>query len=118
MLGCASCTTLRREQSTIPDSAVRTAKPSVAWEVIEPTGALLGYAVRFDGTGGDRFFSVRNVWHQELGMVDASGRAWRRRPFTEDPEWLGTGTVAEGVLSILAAPEGATLQEVPLEALR
>jgi len=81
-----------------------------------------GYVVLFTDPaeperGNHQFFSVRNPWLQDIGSVDGLGRAWRLVPHSPDPEWVGTGTVLAGATSILAAPEGALLEEIPLQAL-
>ena len=70
---------------------------------------------------------MRNPWQQELGTIDAQGRAWRFVPHEREARWVGTGTLAEGARAILAeaAPVEAALRssprwscvEVPLEAL-
>jgi hypothetical protein len=61
---------------------------------------------------------VRNVWNQELGRVDADGRAWRYRPHGDQPLWLGTGPVADGVFAILGLDaDRSALVETALEAL-
>jgi len=78
-------------------------------------GALLGRVVLFEAE--DRpdapVFMVQNEVGQDLGLVDGLGRAWRYRPHQRDAEWLGTGTVAEGVALILGA-ETCLLEEVLL----
>jgi hypothetical protein len=68
--------------------------------------------VRFEDESAPEhtFFSVRNERHQELGMIDRLGRAFRYRPHERDPEWLGTGTVLDGTRRILGA--GTALVEV------
>ena len=74
--------------------------------------------MRFEETDGTRyFFSVRNAHQHELGLVDSFGRAYRYRPHQEEPEWLGTGTVEEGVRRILELSEEALLEPVALEDL-
>jgi hypothetical protein len=85
--------------------------PVRSWTVVaegeaEPLGQVV--LLRSRDESGRQFFRVSN-----RGMVDALGRAWRYRPHREEAEWLGTGTVAEGALSILDAPEGTRLVEVP-----
>jgi hypothetical protein len=71
----------------------------------------MGSVVRYQEAIGPRrhLFSVRNVHDQDLGLIDASGRAWRLRPHQE-PQLLGTGTVAEGAARILGLP-GVSLVE-------
>lgn len=87
----------------------------------ELDGRSVGEIMRFtpqDTQGVDQperaYWSVRNRYGQELGMVDRLGRAWRRRPHAE-PEWLSTGTVTEGARRILGLSSEAILVEVPLD---
>ena len=81
-------------------------------------GAELGFVLRFEASEDGRcFHSVRNEWNQELGLVDAEGRAWRYRPHASEPEWLGTGTVGEGAGRILGAT-AASLEPMALHELR
>ena len=98
------------------DRAVLTPVPAVrAWVVIAQ-GEVVGSVVRSAERGRDgRFlYVVRNIWDQDLGVVDELGRAWRRVPHQED-EWSGTGTVAQGVRSILSASDVATMSERAIE---
>jgi hypothetical protein len=91
--------------------------PTRAWEVVSD-GRVVGVVVEFRESGdGRRFFSVRNPEQQELGMVDEHGRAWRIRAHEAEPEWLGSGTVAEGAARVLDLRQPATLFEVALETL-
>ena len=96
-------------------------------------GEEVGRLVRYDspvaatpsGADGQRvLFAVQNAWGQDIGLVDALGRAWRFRPWSDEPEWVGTGTVIDGARRVLgldeapravphhpdAAPEGAPTQ--------
>jgi len=102
---------------------VSSAEPVRAWKIVAE-GRELGAVVQFDGSGGEgRYYSVRNPWQQELGTIDAQGRAWRFVPHEREARWVATGTLAVGARAILAeaAPVGAAapaeLVEVPLEAL-
>lgn len=76
-------------------------------------GEIVGYAVLFRSQGGDDsvFWSVRDPWHHELGLVDGLGRAWRFRPHGEEPDHVGTGSVSEWVRLLLRAPGPVTLLE-------
>jgi hypothetical protein len=56
---------------------------------------------------------VRNVWHQDLGMIDAFGRAYRYVVHHEEPVWVGSGSVRQGVERILGL-ENCELAEFPL----
>jgi hypothetical protein len=103
---------------------VSSAEPVRAWRVVAE-GRELGAVVQFDASPGSagRYYSVRNPWQQELGTIDAQGRAWRFVPHEREARWVATGTLAEGAAAILeaaAVPETAQpaeLVEVPLEAL-
>jgi hypothetical protein len=96
---------------------VTRALPTRAFE-IRDQGRKVGSLVRYDEEGSERFFfSVRNIHDQDLGLVDAQGQAWRRRPFEED-EALSSGTVQEGAARILGLAGSVTLFEVDLDGLR
>lgn len=116
-LGCH--TTVRSRPASKESSAPTISQACRAWEVVE-TDRVVGVVVEFDALGDDprRFFSVRNAWHQELGLVDAVGRAWRFQPHAQEALWLGTGTVVDGAARILGTADRAELIEVRLEALR
>ena len=88
-----------------------------AWEVVE-RGQVVGVVIEFDAQGGRRFYSVRNAWHQELGLVDSMGRAWRYRPHAREADWLGSGTLIEGAAQVLGIGGQAELFEVRLEQLQ
>lgn len=98
------------------DRAVLTPVPAVrAWVVLDQ-GEVVGSVVRYAETGQDgRFlYVVRNLWDQDLGVVDELGRAWRRVPHRED-EWIGTGPVADGVRRILEVGQTASMSERAIE---
>lgn len=110
--GLGACRTETVSSPVVEESRVTTAPAGTVWEVRE-RGALVGYVVRFrePGDDGRTFFSVRNPSHQELGLVDEHGRAYRYHPHEREPEWLGSGTVLDGVARILDLGEGAELRE-------
>ena len=91
--------------------------PTGAWQV-EAAGQAVGSVVCFEEESPPyrRLFVVRNQHAQDLGRIDARGRAWRDRPHRE-PDWVGTGTVAEGVRLILGLDRPPLLRAVPLSAL-
>lgn len=111
-------TTVRSSPASKGSAAPMLSQARRAWEVVE-TDRVIGVVVEFNALGNDprRFFSVRNAWHQELGLVDAVGRAWRYQPHEVEAEWLGTGTVIEGAARILGSRPDAELVEVRLDAL-
>ena len=101
---------------------VRTGAPRRCWQLLGD-GRALGVVVEFaDPSWPDdparSFYSVRNPWQQELGTVDAFGRAYRFVPHEREARWLGTGTLLEGARAIVGAGSAAELVELPLEALR
>ncbi len=92
--------------------------PDEAWQVVDG-GRVLGFVVHY-GTGDDAdkaYFSVRNEHQQELGIVDAQGRAWRYRAHQREPDWLGSGTVVSGSRSILAGSDSTQLVPIALDRL-
>lgn len=90
---------------------------SAEWDVIE-RGRTIGAVVRFAETSGadlregDFLYVVRNEHGQDLGLVDAQGCAWRRRPHAPN-EQLGAGTLEASVQRVLGAGPSARL--VPRE---
>jgi hypothetical protein len=118
-LGVSSCLGPGKQSLTGQEEAsASVSKPVRAWEMVRE-GQVLGVVVQFAELAGERrFYSVRNAQQQELGLVDELGRAWRYRAHITEPEWLGTGTVLDGVRSILSV--GAEIQgfEVPIDTLR
>ncbi len=76
---------------------------------------VVGEVVQFGlPAGDDSLFVVRNDWSQDLGVVDALGRAFRFVPHSEHPVWVGTGTVAQGAARILSIEGSCSLVEVDL----
>jgi hypothetical protein len=115
MAGCFGPT--RAAQSAVADAQPTLSVPIRAWEVVEAS-KVIGIVVEFEELGGERqFYSVRNPAHQELGIVDVHGRAWRYRAHNPEPDWLATGTVLEGVRSILGAGFEIQTFEVPVSTL-
>lgn len=90
------------------------ATPTRAWE-IKDGERLLGYLVSFEGDGDHTtVYMVQNPWHQDLGLIDALGRAYRYLPHHREPAWVGTGTVAGGVAGILGLQGECELVETEL----
>ena len=115
----ASCRTTTQESST--NSGARTvvrAAPTQAWDVVLD-GEHFGRVVRFDvdGRPSETRFIVQNPYGQDLGLVDAVGRAYRYRPHAE-AVWVGTGTVVEGIANVLDLTGRPTLKEVAFDAPR
>ncbi len=113
LLFLAGCTTTASQAPVGLDSAVVRPTPAVQeWTVLEGARTV-GSVVRYQEAlpPHRHLFAVRNLYDQDLGLVDSSGRAWRLRPHAE-AELLGTGTVAEGAARILGS-ERVTLLERP-----
>jgi hypothetical protein len=117
--GSAACRSVSTQIPANLDSAVAAhADPVRAWEVRDD-GRTAGTVVRYEDAEHPArgFFSVRNIDQQVLGIIDLEGRAWRYRPHQHDPEWLGTGTVAQATSWILGFKDACELREIPLESL-
>jgi hypothetical protein len=89
-----------------------------AWSV-ERSGESIGSLVRFEEPGSRTkvVYVVRNEWGQDLGLIDALGRAWRWRPHAETPELVGSGTTTDGVARILESGTSLVLRYVGLAEL-
>jgi len=119
-LAAAGCrtTTVERPRSAARGDLVERLDAAKGW-TLQSGEDVLGSVVLFRSTGGSgaSFYSVRNPWQQELGMIDSLGRAWRYRPHEPEPEWIGSGSVAQGARWILSAPDDAALRTADLAAL-
>ena len=118
LLSLGSCITTTTSQPVGLDRAVLTSIPvSRAW-LVQEGGQTIGSVVRYSERGSDgRFlYVVRNLWDQDMGMIDERGRAWRRLPHEED-SWIGTGTVVQGVRQILDAGPDTQMDERSIEAV-
>ena len=110
---CAGCrTTSIREVSSNPTPRVRVGTHKRTWEVRSGERAL-GLVVLFTESGRDRdsLYIVRNPWHQDLGVIDGLGRAYRYLPHREEPVWVGSGTIAAGAQCIVCSPAESELIE-------
>ena len=63
-------------------------------------GDLLGSVLQYHEATGKSHVVVQNPYGQDLGLVDSLGRAWRYQAHQE-PAWVGSGTVKQGVAWIL-----------------
>jgi len=119
----AACQTTRTEEPPAATLAsITRTEPARAWTLVRES-ELLGVVVWFvdpldPGDPARQFYSVRNRWQQELGTLDAQGRAYRFLPHQREAHWIGTGTVLEGARAILEGGASAELLEVSLEDLR
>jgi len=122
LLAClapAACTTESQSQSAGRKTAIVTRTlPVRGWEVRDD-GRLAGSVLLYTEPGHERtgYYSVRNTQGQVLGMVDFEGRAWRYRLHAQELEWLGTGTVVEGVRRILGTSALAILEQAEIDSL-
>lgn len=109
--GCR--TTSIREMSSTPTPRVRVGMHKKTWEV-RSGGESLGLVVLFEDRGReqDSLYIVRNAWHQDLGLIDGLGRAYRYLPHREEPAWVGSGTIAAGAQHILGAASACELIEL------
>ena len=113
----SGCRTITTRRLSLGDPAEpRIASPARAWEVSNRE-EIVGIVVYFEAHGPvqDSLFMVQNVWHQDLGLIDAYGRAYRYVPHHREPAWVGSGTVVQGVGRILGMHE-CTLAEIELPA--
>lgn len=118
LLGLGSCLTTSTSQPAGLDRAILTSIPvSRAW-IVQEDGQTLGSVVRYSGAGNDGQFLyvIRNLWDQDLGVIDERGRAWRRIPH-EDDRWIGSGTVVQGVRQILDTGTNTLMVERPIGAV-
>lgn len=116
---CTGCveTTLSQRLRQKP-AIIRTARATSFWEV-RTTEGTAGWVVFFGSpeTPDESFYSVRNAWHQELGIVDSLGIAWRYRPHDAEAEHVATGTLRDGVVAILHTSGTTQLIERPISEL-
>jgi hypothetical protein len=111
--GCIRTTT-HHPVGALGAGPLRAVPAVAAWDVIDH-GRRVGSVLRFEGTGVESapievLHVVRNENGQDLGFVDAQGRAWRRRPHA-DEELLGSGPLDDGVRRVLGA--SASVELVP-----
>ena len=118
LFSLGACITSTSSQPVGLDRAIITSIPvSRAW-VVQESAKTVGSVVRYSERGSDgRFlYVVRNLWDQDLGVIDEQGRAWRRVPH-EDDHWIGTGTIVQGVRQILDTGPDTQMLELPIEAV-
>lgn len=109
LLLVAACITTEQHATPLAPAPAVSASVVQAWQLLSATGEPLGFLVRFEenapGTDSPRgFYSVRNPYQQELGMVDDLGRSWRFELHRSEPSWLGSGSVSEAASRILGTP--------------
>jgi len=98
-----------------PIAEVRLGTRARSWDVYQ-AGECVGRVVLFQEQGAirDSVYVVRNPWHQDLGLIDGLGRAYRYLPHHKEPAWVGSGTIALGVERILGREEPCLLVETEL----
>jgi len=114
--GCVETTLTHRPRQA--PAILHTAQATSFWEVVGAEGTT-GWVVFFSSRQApeESFYSVRNAWHQELGIVDSLGIAWRYRPHDSEAEHVATGTLRDGVVAILHTSVPAQLIERPISEL-
>lgn len=116
-LTASSCVIHESRSLTDPTPVIRVNHPVRAWNVMSASGPV-GVVVHFQAPGNKQegFYSVRNQWSQDLGMIDQLGRAWAFKPHEREADWIGTGTLAAGAARILGEDE-CELLEIELNQL-
>ncbi len=112
-LGPACRTTAETSPVGLADNAPTAAEAECAWRVVR-RGRTVGSVVRYRELSEPHrhYLAVRNVHHQDVGVIDALGRAWRYRPHDE-PEHLGSDSRAKAVALILDLDAPPVLIEIP-----
>lgn len=116
LLLAGACRTIETRELCRPAAAeVRVGTRARSWDVYR-SGECVGRVVLFQERGDirDSIYVVRNPWHQDLGLIDGLGRAYRYLPHHKEPAWVGSGTIAQGVERILGHEERCELVEVDL----
>ena len=114
LVACAACRTIATSEVTsVPAKSVRVGTRERVWEV-RSGDELLGLVVQFQerGFAHDSLYVVRNPWHQDLGLIDGLGRAFRFLPHCEEPVWVGSGTITAGAREILGVETECALIEL------
>ncbi len=112
-LSLHSCIVTEEHREAGEDPVIRSSQAARMWEVVAD-GVVIGSVVLFESKA-DSFFSVRNEWHQDVGMIDSMGRAWAFEPHEEEAKWLGSGSIATGAGQILEAAGEVVIREVGLK---
>ena len=118
-LVCVNCRVTETSQPVhTPDPEIRRGKAVRVWNVIAE-GTVQGEVVLFAAAeeSADSLYMVRNVWQQDLGLIDSLGRAYRFTPHAAEPRWVGTGTVSQGAARILQLEGACSLLEVTIDLL-
>jgi len=112
---CACRTTVAEAPAGIAAAQPLVLEPQRQWRLLDGdrcVGVVVCFATRVDALNPARhYYSVRNELHQELGTIDAHGRAWRFEPHQSAPRFLGTGALLDGARAVLGASSHAQLIE-------
>jgi len=109
----SGCRTIESKRPIAATGEVRVGLPARAWEVVSEGRELVGLVVLFENPRPEEsHYMVRNVWHQDLGLIDSLGRSYRYLPHHREPAWVGSGTISRGVERILGLSD-CQLFEVP-----
>ena len=114
-LGCV--TAVERGPAGVDETQLLQSRAVQGW-TIHSVDQLRGSVIRLEPWSDPTrfYYVVRNVHGQDLGTIDALGRAFRFRPHQTEPEWVGSGTVAQGAERILGL-ESVEIRETSLAAL-
>jgi hypothetical protein len=102
LLPAACRTTSSASPAGLQGASVTRSRCIECWELVQggiTQGLLLRYISSEDPPR--TFFLVQNREHQDLGLIDNLGRAWRYVPHERESQWVATGTVLEGAGAIL-----------------
>jgi len=117
-LATTGCRTIERKSPIAATAEMRVGLPARAWEVVSGERELVGLVVLFENPRpAESHYMVRNVWHQDLGLIDSLGRSYRYLPHHREPAWVGSGTIVRGVERILGL-EDCQLFEMPFRETR
>ena len=119
LLLAPACETTRVKSPVAVPAVARVAQAQRLWEVrAEPGGEPRGYVVWFRSPSAeqDSHHVVRNRWHQDLGLIDGLGRAYRYLPHEEEARWVGSGTVTQGVGRILGLDDPELVEQADFAA--
>ncbi|HKD99692.1 MAG TPA: hypothetical protein VKE69_01680 [Planctomycetota bacterium] len=86
------------------------------WRILDESGEVLGYVARtrYAFATGERLrFIVENAHYQDVGFIDENGRAYRDVPHAEDPQFVGTGSLEEGLGRLYRAKGPIHLEPLP-----
>ena len=117
-LATTGCYTVETKRPIAATAEMRVGLPARAWEVVSGESELVGLVILFESPRPmESHYMVRNVWHQDLGLIDSLGRSYRYLPHHREPAWVGSGTIVRGVERILDSGD-CQLVEVPFRETR